>query len=237
MTNETLLIVDDSREVVEALRAGFASMNYEVLAAYDGVSGLKMAIAHHPELILLDMNMPGLNGFEVLTALRQANCVSPVIFMTVAGSERIAVEAFRLGVRDYLSKPFTEAELRQSIDRALSETRLVCERDRLTRNLVMAEAVRSTIVTLSHYLNNYLTSLNGGLQLLEENLRNDQASPDILKLLDDSRRSSSGIETVIHVLMETATAKFISYTNTTHMVDIKAALEAELSKLAQARQK
>src|SRR5574341_1132989 len=124
------------------------------------------------------MNMPGLNGFEVLTALRQANCVSPVIFMTVAGSERIAVEAFRLGVRDYLSKPFTEAELRQSIDRALSETRLVCERDRLTRNLVMAEAVRSTIVTLSHYLNNYLTSLNGGLQLLEENLRNDQVNSD-----------------------------------------------------------
>ncbi|MGA9396860.1 MAG: response regulator, partial [Anaerolineaceae bacterium] len=158
MENETVLIVDDDNDAVEILELFLSSMNYQTLAACNGKSGLKIALERHPDLIFLDLNMPIMGGLEMLKELHQKECALPVIFVTANGSEKIAIEAFRLGVREYLNKPFTGDEVRRVMDHALRETRLAREREILNHNLHTAEAVRVTAVTLSHYLNNYLTA-------------------------------------------------------------------------------
>ncbi len=231
MENETILIVDDSLYFTEMLEDMLTSMKYKTISASDGRCGLQTALEKQPDLVFLDMNMPGMDGLEMLRELRGANCQFPVIFMTAYGSERIAIDAFRLGVRDYLRKPFTKEEARSAIDRALREKRLLREREHLDRTLQGAEAVQVTAVTLSHYLNNYLTALNGSLQLLQEMLPRDRSHPELLQLLENSRASSANIEAVMRVLQRFTDLKLSSYAGTTLMLDIEAAIEKELDAL------
>src|SRR5271157_1027156 len=130
VTGEIILVIDDSLEMRSLLeRSILAPLGYHVLLAPDGKSGLEAAVRNSPDLIFLDMSMPGMSGLEMLAALRRTECKSPVIFMTSFGTENIAVEAFRLGVRDYLDKPFTLEEVQRAVDRALHESRLAHERE------------------------------------------------------------------------------------------------------------
>ncbi len=231
MENETILIIDDSQSFREMLEDMLASIKYKTISACDGRRGLLTALERQPDLVFLDMNMPAMDGLETLRELRAANCHFPVIFMTAYGSERIAIDAFRLGVRDYLRKPFTKEEARSAIDRALREKRLLRERELLDRTLQGAEAVQLTAVTLSHYLNNYLTALNGSLQLLQEILPRDGYHPELLQLIDNSRASSANIEAVMRVLQRLTDLKLSSYAGTTLMLDIETAIEKELEAL------
>lgn len=108
---------------------------YETLVARDGQEGLEIALHQVPDLIITDLRMPRLSGIEVLQGLRQAGRDIPVILMTLHGSEDLVVQAFRLGAKDYVIKPFDPDEMLASMDRALSEARLRQERDALVRDL------------------------------------------------------------------------------------------------------
>lgn len=137
MPNECILVVDDSLQNVEFLVNYVLKPNgYQVLVAHDGEQGLKTALEQHPDLILLDMNMPRMGGMEVLEALNEHQVNIPVIVMTFHGSETLAVQSFRLGIKDYVLKPFQITEMLQAIERALSEARLRRERDELTERLL-----------------------------------------------------------------------------------------------------
>lgn len=228
MAQATILVVEDSIEVTEALVKMLAPMNYNVITAPDGNAGLQSAINHTPDLIFLDMNMPVMDGLQVLDALRNANCRCPVVFMTAFGSEKIAADAFRLGARDYLRKPFSTDDVQLAVSRALREERLAHQRDVLGRYLQTAEAVRITTVTLAHYLNNYLTVLSGSLQLLEEALERGPTLPEALQRVQESRRSAADIAAVIRVLMRVTFPRFTAYTGSSAMLDIDEALKREL---------
>lgn len=137
MSHERVLVVDDSAQNVDFLTNYVLKPNgYQVLVARNGEQGLLMALDQHPDLILLDMNMPRMGGMEVVEALNAKQANIPVIVMTFHGSEVLAVQAFRLGVKDYVLKPFEINEMLQAIERALSEARLRRERDELTERLV-----------------------------------------------------------------------------------------------------
>src|SRR5215207_6949111 len=84
-----------------------------------------MALKHHPDLILLDLQMPRMNGIQVLKTLSSRQIDIPVVLMTFHGSEEIAVEVYRLGVRDYVKKPYTVEEMTGAIERSLTEVRLL----------------------------------------------------------------------------------------------------------------
>ncbi len=134
--NEKILIIEDNRQLTDLLQKDILEpLGYEVTSAADGVSGLRRALSEEPDLILLDLNLPLLSGMEVLQALSKQSTPPPVILMTVHGSEKIAVEAFRLGVVDYIVKPFPMQELLDSVERALNQSRLVRERDSLLAQL------------------------------------------------------------------------------------------------------
>jgi two-component system NtrC family sensor kinase len=117
-----VLIMDDKREnIVFLANKILRPSGYSVVTAMDGEKGLNKALEEKPDLIVMDLKMPKKTGLEVLEALREKGYDIPVIVMTFHGSEAAAVEAFRLGARDYIIKPFTVEEMLAAIERALEE--------------------------------------------------------------------------------------------------------------------
>ena len=134
---ERVLIIDDSQEIRDFLCEYILQpKGFEVLQASNGLMGLEMAIAKEPDLMIVDQQMPRLTGLEVLEKLRERGIEIPAILATAHGSEETAVAAFRLGIRDYVIKPFDADEISDSVDRALRESRLQRERDQLVQQLM-----------------------------------------------------------------------------------------------------
>jgi diguanylate cyclase (GGDEF)-like protein len=128
-----ILVVDDDLRNVEFLRESLLGpAGYATLSATDGEEALQQALTQEPDLILLDLQMPKMDGLEVLEALRQAGRETPAILITAHGSESVAVQALRLGVRDYFTKPFRATEILQAVDRSLIEARLRRDKEQLT---------------------------------------------------------------------------------------------------------
>jgi two-component system NtrC family sensor kinase len=163
VTGERILVVDDSSQIRATLRRMILEPEgYEVLTASDGQAGLDTALRERPDLVLLDVNMPRLTGLQVLEALHRARYEWPVILMTSHGSEQVAVEALRLGVRDYIPKPFEVQDVLARVQRALVESKLRRERADLTRRLEAANARLSRQVsdlTVLQALGQAVTSL------------------------------------------------------------------------------
>lgn len=137
MAGERILVVDDAIDMREFLVEYALEPNgYQWLVAEDGQRGLELAIGESPDLILLDLQMPRMDGTSMLRAMKDHGLKVPVVLMTFHGSEEIAVEVFRMGVVDYVIKPFNIDELLSAMERALTETRLRRERDELTERLV-----------------------------------------------------------------------------------------------------
>lgn len=149
--------------------------------------------------------------------------------MTIYGSEQIAVEAFRLGVRDYLSKPFTVDEAQSTVNRVLRESRLAREKEQLKNNLVAAETVCQTVVTLSHHINNHLMIVDGGLRMLGKAIEQGRSDDAIIKnVVTDSLSSADTIGAVMRVLRKVTDIREEEYSSGVGMIDIKEALQAEL---------
>ncbi len=136
MTKETVLIVDDDTRNVEFLRDSLlVPSGYTALCATDGEEAVRLALTEEPDLILLDLQMPKMNGFHVLEALNRQGREIPTILITAHGSESVAMEAFRLGVRDYFPKPFKAAEIMAAVERSLTEARLRRDKEELAARL------------------------------------------------------------------------------------------------------
>ena len=134
---ERVLVVDDSQEIRDFLSEYILQpKGFEVMQASNGLMGLEMAIAKEPDLMIVDQQMPRLTGLEVLEKLKERGIEIPAILATAHGSEETAVTAFRLGIRDYVIKPFDADEISESVDRALRESRLQRERDQLVQQLM-----------------------------------------------------------------------------------------------------
>jgi DNA-binding response OmpR family regulator/class 3 adenylate cyclase len=141
MSGETILVIDDGKENREFIVEYVLNPNnFRALEARDGREGLELARQYHPDLILLDLQMPIMNGMEVLDALNAERLEIPVILMTFHGSEEVAIEVYRKGVRDYVKKPYTVEEMYMAIDRSLTEVRLRKEKDQLTDRLLSANS-------------------------------------------------------------------------------------------------
>ena len=123
-----VLVVDDEQNIVDILRFNLEREGYEVITASDGLEGLSLARSGDPDLILLDVMMPEMDGFQVCQELRREDKLTPIIMLTAREEEADRVMGLELGADDYVSKPFSVRELmarvRTNIRRqaALSET-------------------------------------------------------------------------------------------------------------------
>lgn len=139
MAGEQILVVDDGRENREFVVEYVLEPNgYQAMTARDGLEGFEMAMEHLPDLILLDLQMPRMNGMQVIESLAQHNMNIPIILMTFHGSEEIAIEAYRMGVRDYVKKPYSIDEMLAAVERSLTEVRLRKEKEALMERVLQA---------------------------------------------------------------------------------------------------
>jgi len=105
-----ILVVDDEKNIVDIVAFNLHKEGYEALCAYDGQQGLALALAEEPELILLDIMMPKMDGFEVCRRIREKSQV-PIIMLTARAEEVDKVLGLELGADDYVTKPFSVREL------------------------------------------------------------------------------------------------------------------------------
>jgi len=124
LPNKRILIIDDDHELAQLLRDYLTPYNFEVHCCFDGQSGLEHALDMHFDIILLDVMMPKLNGFEVLKALGPAHH-TPVLMLTAKGDNNDKVLGLELGADDYLAKPFHHQELLARINAILRRINLV----------------------------------------------------------------------------------------------------------------
>ncbi len=123
MTEERkLLIVEDEKKIATTLKKGLTENGYHVDVAFDGIIGKRLFDSNDYDLIILDINLPGMNGFELCKAIRNSNQQIPIIMLTAMNTTEDKIEGFDTGTDDYMIKPFEFKELLVRIRALLKRT-------------------------------------------------------------------------------------------------------------------
>ncbi|MTJ07319.1 hybrid sensor histidine kinase/response regulator [Anabaena sp. UHCC 0253] len=173
----TILIVDDTPNNLHLLSNMLEEQGYDVRCANSGAIALKAVAIEHPDLIMLDINMPNINGYEVCEQLKldSNTCEIPVIFLSALSETIDKIKAFRIGGVDYITKPFQVEEVLARIENQLRLRRMQIEleeaKDQALKALVQEQELnrmKSEFVSMiSHDFRNPLTSIQGFAGLLE----------------------------------------------------------------------
>ena len=227
-------MVDDLPYNVEYLEAELKALGYEVVSATDGEAALRQVALTRPDLVLLDLSMPKLDGLAVLKALRANPDYRglPVILLTAKSEFEDRVQGLDAGAADYVTKPFHIGEVAARINAQLRIQALQREVLEREKRLARLEGIGQTLVTLAHHINNATQAISGMAQLC-------QAVPDDLgqyrQMVDIAIRHSARISAVLHSLqrmvdrMEIRTTDYAG--DPDRMLDIEADLERRLETL------
>jgi two-component system, OmpR family, KDP operon response regulator KdpE len=142
-----ILVIDDEPQIRRFVSAGLQSYGYSILVAENAARGLKAVAEMRPELVILDLGLPDLSGFEVLHTIRSWSNV-PVIVLSIQVGEEEKVRLLRSGADDYLVKPFSMAELAARCDAALRRYHKAGDKDPMVRTGPLAVDLVSRTVTL-----------------------------------------------------------------------------------------
>lgn len=132
---QTILVADDEEGIRVLCRVNLEMSGYEVIEAADGLSALAMARSEHPDLVFLDVMMPGMDGWDVLRLLKEDATTAdiPVVMLTARTSEADQIRAWGEGVLQYLAKPFSPQLLEEYAELALAPRDAEAEQERRTR--------------------------------------------------------------------------------------------------------
>lgn len=139
--NEKILVIDSndhSRDLI--VRQTLQPYGYQVLAAEDAGNAIRLALQFQPDVIIADLNLPGLSGKDMLVAFSSQGINTPVIVMAEKGEEQKVVQAFRLGASDYFLRPVREPEVLATVERSLKQVRELRSRKKLDEQLKTANA-------------------------------------------------------------------------------------------------
>ncbi len=149
MEERKILIVEDEVKIAQALQKGLTENGYYIEVAFDGIVGKKMFLSHSYDLVILDINIPGINGYELCKDIRNHNQHIPVIMLTAMNTTDDKIEGFDAGADDYIIKPFEFKELlvriRALLKRTLNQqvpTGNILKVGDLTMNLDSKEVIR-----------------------------------------------------------------------------------------------
>lgn len=216
MSASKILIVDDNPLNLKMLKLILKNEDYEVLLANDGAEGLQKAEQEKPDLIFLDIMMPGIDGFEVCEKLKSHPHTKdiPIIFLTAKTDTEGLVRGFELGAADYVTRPFNRTELMARLKTHLAlrkSQQQVLELER--RNSILA-----MIATTNHEINQPLTVLSGNLFLLQESLGRDKLNEQQLKLFKRLERSVEKIKVILEKYRKAASMRFERYSDDAQIV-------------------
>ena len=161
---KSILIVEDEQNIVDILSFNLSREGYDTLEAYDGPTGLQLALEQDPDLILLDLMLPGMDGFEVCRQVRESGSSTPIIMLTAREEETDKVLGLELGADDYMTKPFGMRELLARIKANIRRAALT-----LGPEVDQAQANVKDFGNLTIDLNRYEIRKNG--EILELTLR------------------------------------------------------------------
>lgn len=205
-----VLVVDDSHLNRSFIVNTFSSPNYKIVSATDGEQGLKMAKEEKPELILLDIMMPNMDGFEVCRRLKSDSDTHdiPVIFITALDAIQDKLRAFEVGGVDFVTKPFNHKELIARVRTNVDLHRSTAQKENMYK-IAMEEKRHESIARIaagvSHNFNNMLGVAFGNIMLVES-LVGDDIEPDAKDALNDVRKSLERMQKLVQ--------KFLHLTNT-----------------------
>ncbi|MGY1426120.1 hybrid sensor histidine kinase/response regulator [Lysobacter sp. A289] len=184
----SILVVDDQPANLKIVSVLLTRQGYHVTTATNGQDALACCAAAAPDLILLDMMMPGMDGFEVLAALREQEprLQVPVVFVTVAHDRDLLLRAFEAGVVDYVTKPFLPEEL---LARVNAHVGLKLARDRLER---VAQERQELVNLVAHDLKNPLSSVLFASEILIQDGCKQERIPRYLQMIHESANDALG---------------------------------------------
>lgn len=151
----TILIVEDEKNINDILSYTFTQSGYKTLSAYDGVSGLEMCLNEKPNLVLLDVNLPGMDGMDVCKEIRKTSNV-PIIMLTAREDEVDKVLGLEFGADDYITKPYSARELSARVKALLRRAEI---RDQKTESATPSNIISSGDVTIN--IDRYEVKKNG----------------------------------------------------------------------------
>lgn len=213
---DKILIVEDS-PVVQKLLHEILRSEFQLQFRDDGPSGLEAARAEAPDLILLDIRLPRMDGYEVCRALRQSEETKelPIIFLTSLDSEPERVKGFEAGADDYVVKPFYQHELLARV-----RAHLLLRKARLQAiNLERLTVFREMAVAISHEINNPLTAIFAFLHFLQEELADSK--PEILSAVAGIRGETKRIQQIVKQLGIMERIQKTSYNKDINMIDLR----------------
>jgi DNA-binding NtrC family response regulator len=143
-----ILIIDDDSSLRRVLEYNLQQEGYDVATAADGESGLKLFAEKSPAIVITDLKMPGMGGFQLLSAIKERSPATVVIVLTAFGAIDTAVEAMKLGAFDYLTKPFNREELKLTVRKGL-QLQGLSEENRLLKEELSGSAEFKSIVGIS----------------------------------------------------------------------------------------
>ena len=201
---DTILIVDDVSENVSVLREFLRDLGFEVLVSYDGVDALETAEYAHPDLILLDVMMPNMDGFEACQRLKSDVKLRdiPVIFMTALSETEDKLKGFALGAVDYITKPFQQEEVLARVNTHLMLQRLQRQLQQQNEELVQLNQEKNELLGIAaHDLKNPLAAIQSLSEFMQDSF--DVLSKEkMLKSLSVVRTSSKQMFELIKNLLD-----------------------------------
>ncbi|MGE5400360.1 MAG: response regulator transcription factor [Ignavibacteriales bacterium] len=214
-----ILVIDDHPDSVFLLQDRLQREGFEVITAYDGQSGLEKAINELPDLVLLDVMMPGLNGLEVCRTLVNTPGTKdiPVILVTAKTEAEGTKEGLQAGAFDYIRKPVNKVELLARINSALK----LRETHKLLLELEKVNTFTATVVTANHEIKQPLTLINLSIAAIKREVGKDEISREaILKKIGFIETAIKDINNVLEKFKSIKNPNFSPYVNNIKMVDL-----------------
>ena len=200
-----LLVVDDVQTNVLLLKALLGKEGYGILVANNGQEALEVIRNENPDLILLDVMMPGMDGFEVAERLKseEFRCEIPIIFLTALDYTQSIVNGFKLGVGDFISKPFRKEELMVRIKHQLSlvaARRIIEEKNEELRKTIAGRDKMYSVI--AHDLRSPMASMKMLLNTIMMSVEKDKIDPDIFDMLEMSNKTSEEVFSLLDNLLK-----------------------------------
>jgi len=138
---EKILIIDDNKLIRKTLKEILTKVGFSIVEAEDGEAGLQLVRSEHPDLVITDYQMPGINGLEVLAEIRKLNVAIPVILLTAFGHVVLTIKSIQLGAFDFLEKPIDPLKLRSTIQLALNSVKVSNSLNEVVREDISSESM------------------------------------------------------------------------------------------------